>query len=251
MNLKIRFGIGVILMVASIVYLVFVALVTQWIVQLYGDTYLVMYYLPKILPVMLIGFYFLSSSEPKLEKILVWFSYVCLAVSAVVGAIWFFAFITNMPFSLFFSDWSWSYEAVFEWAFCFALVWLLVKRKTANLPLALTFAALAISAGGNLHEMQFGFFNIDTYFHFTYPLLLNTQIVSLIFLMVLLWENHWKPTRLFYAATAIFIAFTILYGTIFNPNVNGIHFQNLWLPRLPTIFLLVSLPFGLKKNAAT
>jgi amino acid permease len=81
----------------------------------------------------------------------------------------------------------------------------------------------------------------------TYPLLLSTQILSMIFIAVLAKRNNWKINKWFVVALVMYVVFTVLYATVFNPNsLSTVHFQNMWIQRLPTILLLTAIPTGFK-----
>jgi hypothetical protein len=216
----------------------------------YGLIYYLMYYLPKILPFVIMWFYCFADFKINFfNKIFNHVSFISLILACGLALVLLFGVATKLPLSfLFGNNYSWSYDAALEWSLCFVALWFITKLKTSSSLAALTFAAIGISAGGNLHEMVFGLFNINQYFHITYPVILATPLVSIIFVAVLMKDQLWKNNLFSIIAFIGYLCFTILYATIFNPNVHGIHFQVMWIQRLPTILLLLSIPFGFRKE---
>lgn len=213
----------------------------------YGLTYFLMYHLPKILPLIIVGLYCLVDYKVHIvNKFLDVLSKAILVLVVTVGFAILSTYLMGLPLSVLMGDsYTWSYEAIIEWIFCFVVCWILTNHKLSSSITALTYAVVAVSAGGDLHEFAFGILNINHYYHPTYPLLISTQILSIIILILLMKEHHWKLNKLTAIAFVMYVVFTIVYATIINPNIKGIwHLPNLWIPRLPIIFLLASIPTG-------
>lgn len=215
--------------------------------------YLLMFYLPKILPITIMGLYYLAEFKIQfLNRTLKLISCFSLIVGLAVFFMLLFGLIFSLPSNAFFGFYyDWGYEAPIEWSLCFVLAWIVTEIKTKDLLLSLTYSAQAICVGGMIHEWFFLFahYNPDGYYHLSFPLIIATSWLSLFFVLLLMYENKWHNHFLFSISLIIYSVFSIFYVTVFNPNVIGtIHFQTLWIQRLPTILLLVLLPLGFKRK---
>ena len=228
----------------SLFYVARIASIGPQIVGQYGIPYLLMFFSPKILPITIMGLYCLTEFKIQfLNRTLRLIS--CL--SLIVGLAAFFVLLSGLTFNLspntffgFYYDWS--YEASVEWSFCFVVAWILTEVRTKDLLFSLAYSAQAICVGGMIHEWFFMPLRYDLYYHPTYPLFIATSWLSLFFVLLLMYDNKWHNHFLFSISLIIYSVFSIFYLT------GTVHFETMWMQRLPTILLLILLPLGFKRK---
>lgn len=242
---------SLVLLGMSLYYAVCIASVEPEIVARYGIPYLLMFYLPKILPITIMGLYYLAGFKIHfLKRTLKLVSFLSLILGLAALFMLLFGLIFNLPSNAFFGFYyDWGYEAPVEWSFCFVAAWILTEIKTKDPLLCLTYSAQAICLGGMMHEWFLMLTRYDLYCHLSYPLIIATSWLSLFFVLLLMHDNRWHNHFLFSISLFIYSLFSIFYVTVFNPNViDTIHFQTMWIQRVPTILLLVLLPLGFKRK---
>jgi hypothetical protein len=235
----------------SLFYVAQIASIEPQIVAWYGMPYLLMFFLPKILPITVMGLYYLAEFKIQfLNRTLKRISYLSVIIGLAAFLMLLFGLILNLPSDIFFSSfYAWGYEAPLEWSFCFVVAWILTEIKTRDSLLSLTYSAQAICLGGMIHEVFFLLARYDLYYHLSYPLIIATSWLSLFFILLLMIDNKWHNHFLFSTSLFIYVIFSIFYVTVFNPDITStIHFQTMWIQRLPTILLLILLPLGFKRK---
>jgi hypothetical protein len=219
---------GFIFLLTTILYVIVTSVQTKMFWS-FGLGYYIIFYLPKILPITLFGLYLFLKPTKLLNQIGVLFF-----VASVVAVPFFVVNqLLNIPMALYFQEYNWFYPPIIEWAGAFALCWLITYYKTSSSFFSMLLSTQVIVAGGFLYELPVG---AGTFFSTYYPLCIATPIVCFGVIAYLLAEKHWHPTKIFYILLLPFFAYLVFYP--FN-----IYF-NIWVPRLPTILLLATLPFG-------
>lgn len=233
---KIKNLIGVIFLVVTLLYSFTASVGLQ-----FGLGYTFLFYGAKILPITLMGLYLIY--KPKwLSSTLKYSSYV-LVVTVILALPFFVSTYLSNPINYNVSGYTWYYPAVIEWSLCFVLSWFLCNLKTKNTFFSFVFAFQIIVFGGTLYELPVNnlLSHSDLFYSFFYPFFIATIWLSLIFIIYFLFERQWHLTKLFFFLLVIYIAYSIFY--YFNPYFNG------WLPRLPTISLLSTLPLGFRSKS--
>ena len=204
----------------------------------FGFGYALLFCLPKVLPVTFMGVYLVKTTN----RFLNYFGYLTVVVASIAVPFFLVSQYLKIPMETFFQVYNWYYPALIEWAFCFMLCWLLCYLMTNHSFFSTVFASQVIVLGGFLYEIPTTNFLLNTnlYFSTFYPLFIATLWFCLAFTIYLMKEQKWHPTKLFYILLTIYVGYSVFY--IFNP------YYNIWLPRLPTILLLATLPLGFQKE---
>jgi hypothetical protein len=202
----------------------------------YGFGYAILFCLPKVLPITFMGLYLIKNTN----KVMNFFGYVSIVIALVSTPLFVVMQYLKIPMDTFFQSYNWYYPPLIEWTFCFALCWILCFFVTKKAFFSMLFTSQIIVFGGFLYEIPTAnfLFNIDLYFSTFYPLFVATVWFCLVFTIYLMFEYKWHLTKIFFILLAIYIGYSIFYA--FN-----LYF-NIWLPRLPTILLLSTLPLGFK-----
>jgi hypothetical protein len=206
----------------------------------FGLGYTFLFYGAKILPITLMGLYLIY--KPKwLDIALKYSSYLCIAIIALAVPLFASIYLTN-PVNYDVGGYTWYYPAVIEWSLCFLLSWFLCRLKTENSFLSFVFAFQIIVFGGTLYELPVNnlLSHSDLFYSFFYPFYVATIWVSLVFIIYFLIIKRWQLNKLFFVLLAIYFIYAVFY--YYNPYFNG------WLPRIPAILLLATLPLGFKKQ---
>ena len=232
------------LLLVSVLYFGKLTLIGGSVVGKYGVGYLVRFYLPKIMPIFLFTL-FLGSEIYGLRRLRQTVNAVMMGLfylSLVTLTAFCFGSVLQVPISTFLGFFQWSYTALITWNSIFVLGFLLMYWKTAKPFLSAVYATLTISAGGILYELPL--YPIvptsDIYFHHSYPLFVATKWFSLIFLCWIMYKMGWRQNFKTFIAIWFYIMFSVVY-ILFPTQVLPV-----WLPRLPTAIMLLTLPFGLK-----
>jgi len=202
--------------------------------------YWIRFYFFKAVPLLIMGLYLWRKPFKKLA----WSS---LAASFLVLTALVYAYADNTPLTVFFGEFHWSYTAAITWTLAYIGFFLVTFYKTKNESTACTYAILSVSAGGLIYEIPTLLTNLQYEFlSQLYPLILPTAILSLCLLAYLLYRENWHyyvyEARLFFSCWLL-LNWNIIYG------LHPFGF-NSWLPRLPTIFFLILLPFHIRKPEA-
>ena len=244
---------SLVLLGISLYYAAQIASIEPQIVAWYGLPYFLMFYLPKILPITVMGLYYLAEFRIQpINRTLRLISWLSLVIALGLFFMLLLGLTLNLPSDIFFgSFYAWGYEAPLEWTFCFVATWILTELKTRNSLLSLTYSAQAICLGGMIHEVFLLLARYDLYYHLSYPLIIATSWLSLFFILLLMIDNRWHNHFLFSTTVTIYLIFSLFYLTVFNPDVTTtVHFSTMWVQRLPTVLLLVMLPLGFKRKGA-
>jgi len=137
----------------------------------------------------------------------------------------------------------WSYTAVVEWTGAILVTTLFLFSSTNDLIYSFTFSGISMSAGGMLYELPLypKIKHMKIYYDGTFPLIIATNWLSLLFMIYMLKTKNWKPTKLWLAAFLQFLIFSLLYNS--NPKI----FPE-YLPRLPTIFMILNFSDGIMEK---
>jgi hypothetical protein len=194
----------------------------------HGFGYAMLFCLPKILPITFMGLYLIKKSSHVLNL----FGYITLIIAVVAVPFFLVSQYIQVPMATFFQEYNWYYPAIIEWAFCFALTWIICFFKTKQSFLSTLFASQVIVIGGFLYELPTSNFLLNTglYYSSFYPFFIATIWFCCIFLICLLKEQSWKPTKIFGVLLGIYFCYAVFY--VFYP------YFNIWIPRLPTILLI-------------
>jgi hypothetical protein len=222
--------IGVTLLLITLYYVLIATIITNGF-STFGIGYYALFFLPKILPITLMGFYLMF----KTAKILRIMGYGFLVGASIALPFFVINHWLNIPMATYFQEYNWYYPPIIEWSGAFILCWLIAFYKVKDSFYSTLFSILTLVLGGFLYEITIGAGTILSTF---YPFFVATPIICLFFIAFLLIESHWYPTKLFYLLLIPFIFYLVFYP--FN-----LYF-NIWIPRIPTIILLSTLPFGFK-----
>lgn len=206
----------------------------------------VKYWFVKIFPILIFTPYYLLKtfiqfySEKNLKVIWI-LKHISngLVVSAIILtlAVIYNGMFLNVPLKVNF-DLKWKYHTIYEWLFAFFAGYLLFIRKTKDSYMSINFAIQTVISGATIYELPVAP-SIWVYLHKDNPFFIHTPLLSIVFLIHILRYYSWKPNRLFYFALSFYLMFSVFY--YFMPN----GFPG-WIPRLPTIFLMLVLPTGIK-----
>ncbi len=205
----------------------------------------------KIIPFAFIGLYYLY---PKLnhKRNLDLLSNILIFSSVTVAVFFTLAWFTygGPEWRLANTGLDWNLISVIEWTSAVFIMFLVTKKK---MPIyqAFTFAFVAMYAAGFIYEIPLipHWFNTGrinntgwSIIHRWYPLMLNSKIVATFLLVPLLLNEHcWKPNMQFtltFTVLVVFSSFYYLFGQGQGRWLNG------WLPRIPTILMMLTLPSG-------
>lgn len=216
----------------------------------HGTGHYIRYVLPKVLPFYFFSIYLFmhnfknSKSLKGFSKILSWGGFT---LSVMMLPTLIMSCFLGLPSNLFTGLFQWGYTPLIEWNVAFVLGFLLVWRKTKNAVTSCAFATLIISAGGLIYELPVYHVvqNYDIYFHVTYPLFIATKWFSVAFLCYLLFRERWKLNFNFFISCWFYTMFSLIYmGHPFR-------FFPVWMPRLVTIIMLLTLPSGFLLSVST
>ena len=224
-------------------------------VKAYGILYVIRWFSPKILPFTVFTIYLAvnSFSCHPLKEFGKLFGWAGFSGGFVTLIVFVFAFSNGVHPSFFYSGFfRWSYAGLIEWSLAFVLGFVLVYRRTRDSLLSVTFAGLLLSVGGMIYELPiyylFPFYTHGVWTHAAFPLFISTDWFSLVFTIYLLKKYSWRPTRIFWVALVAYLIHGVWYAT------HPIHYSPVewsfyagWLPRFFGIFLLLSLPSGIRR----
>jgi len=203
----------------------------------------------KIFPLILTALflYFFEAENNRTKKAVSLIYMLLIALDLMALTILTTAFLIGVPFQVF-TGMNWSYSGTISWGTAIIISFLLFNRAKDVLT-SFTLACLSMWAGGFLYELPY-YSSMSGYepFHYWHPLFIATTIVCVPLLAYLLHKLKWKPTKTFLSALIFWGIFTMILftrntGTIFVTHTDWAN----WIPRLPTILLMLTLPFGLRK----
>ena len=140
-----------------------------------------------------------------------------------------------------------SYESAIESMIFGALVIYMLWVRTGNAGLSVASSILGLSAVGWLYEVPF-WHPVSMFIYpigVLSPLIINTQIISLILFTFTLWRKGWSPGRLFAVASIVY-----LVSSVYLMIVGGRYYYQFlspyrdWFIRLPSYALLLSMTHG-------
>lgn len=202
-----------------------------------GIGYFLSYFLHKWIPFLIFPLYLLHN--PHGNKFTTFFSYGSLATAILLLPI---ALFTSISLAL-----RWSFISIVTWNVAFLVFYGLTWWKTRNPLKALTFSILGVIAGGTIYEIPLFLANFQArwFYHLSYPLIIGTSWICILFFAYLLVNWKWKPNRTFYLSLLAYLVWSIIY--VFNPH----SFPSI-IPRIPTILMLcsISLTFRREKKYA-
>jgi len=135
----------------------------------------------------------------------------------------------------------WRYMAAIEWIVAFLFAYIIFYKRTQDNYASVNFAVQSVSAGGWLYEIPV-WHKETMFFHPSYPFYINTQILSIFFIIYTVKRFNWKPTRYFIATLTVYIVFSVIYHFMEKSIPYAI-------PRLPTIVMLLTLPTGIEDRS--
>jgi hypothetical protein len=143
-----------------------------------------------------------------------------------------------------------SYESAIEGMIAGFLIVLILWKRPA---LACLSSVLCLSAVGWLYEVSF--WNPIQMFinpiRFASPLAVNTQIISLVLLVVTMWRGGWRPGRLTYVTFTLYL----LSSVYLSANYSQFHLFmgeiRRWFIRAPSYALLLSVVWEANKKLRT
>jgi len=203
----------------------------------------------KIFPLILIipFLYFHEKKNSRIKKTIS-IIYILLIVIVLIALILLItAFFLDIPFEVF-TGMDWSYSGSISWATAIIASFLLSFHKTKDILTSFTLACLSMWAGGFLYEIPYypGMTGYEP-FHYWHPLFIATTIVCVPLLAYVLHKLKWKPNKTFLSALIFWGIFTITIIIRNTDTLFGTHTDLAnWVPRLPTILLMLTLPSGLE-----
>lgn len=204
--------------------------------------------MPKIAPIFLFTIFLswdlVDRPHKRIHACINGILWILFALSIVTLSAFTFGYITQLPIRVFLGAFNWTYTALITWNTVFILAFLMMWFKSRNTLLAATFATLTISAAGLLYELPLYplIQNSEVYWHITYPLLIATKWLSLIFLCWILYKQKWKMSPTFFLAAWSYVLFSVVYA------LYPFMFFPVWLPRLPAAIMLLTIPTGINPS---
>lgn len=140
-----------------------------------------------------------------------------------------------------------SYESAVEGMTFGTLIVSTLWMRTRDAGLSLVSSILCLSAVGWLYEVPF-WHPVSMFIHpigATSPLIVDTQIISLLLLTFTLWRRGWRPGKLFAATLIIY-----LISSVYLAIIGGTYYYQFlypvrdWIIRLPSYGLLLSMVHG-------
>lgn len=198
----------------------------------------------KLFPLLFFTLYFQITmfKLAKLEKALNITSWVLIMLTPVFLSYLSIGFFQNIPFKTF-TGLNWSYVAGVEWTLAVLISFTLFHRKLRKPFTAFTVAFLSMCFAGLIYELPvlIGMPYRSDFWHVINPLIISTKWATPFMLGFTLYNLKWKPNKLFWIALAFWILFSIAYFLL-----PGIWLT--WIPRIPTIFLMLTIPLKLKRK---
>lgn len=240
---------GLFLVTVSLTHIILHLVDMPLFVGYYGIQQHTLFYFPKALPLAIIGFFCLLPN-PNGRRL----AFPCWLVFCGATAIAFFVTINYVAFGNTIMEtltgvFDWTGAGWLTWNYAFSFTFLTSYAKTHNPLFSFTFASVGISAGGQIYELPAYPFLADpwngAYLHRTYPLLLNTQWFTMVFLIFLCRKHGWKPKIWHLPLAATYTLFALLALVQSQPWPE-------WLihtVRLPTAAILTTLPLSFTRNA--
>lgn len=252
MNLK-RFAeliAGSVFLFSAIIYSVYIGVGIPEFIYYGNFLFFILYFAPKVAPLFAIGvFLIIRKSSKTLDALHKGVVAVAFAVAVAVSVAAVFVDWTQLTWILT-EDFDWSVAGWLTWNFAFVLFYIVAKNRLFNSHFGFVYALLGISAGGLLYELPVGYWNYQIYYHATFPLFVNTQWISLSFLLLMLGGKGFKFNKYVCVGIAVYVLGSILYAVFgWNGSLffnNSLYWQ--WLPRVATVILILLLPFGIRKE---
>lgn len=237
--------IGFVLLYGSAAYLALIFAKFPAFIYFDNTRYFLLYYLPKVIPLIAAGIYILKRNPPPAQTVIrvykgLLLGTVLTAVTVTTALLFFNQTILN---SILTEDYNWSMAGWLTWNYGFIAFFAASYFTTKEIFYSFTYATLGISAGGLIYELPICFSDYQAYIHTDYPFCIATAWISLGVLAWMIQKKHGHPTKPFAIALAIFFATSIIYKLTGNPLLGE------WLPRIPTVLLLATIPTGFKKQA--
>lgn len=181
---------------------------------------------------------------------------VSVLVLVLVGG-----YLGGVQFEAFTGGGNWNYIPVFEYGSFLVLGYFVLGKKLGYGFYTFMLLSFALFAAGFLYEFPV-IFKAELYqpFHMMHPLFVSPNIISLVALGVLLYFNRVKFGFLQVASFTGFFAYSILiFLFALNPAYYAFHlplgyaYRSVgwfvvegWLPRLPALFFVTSLVYGVE-----
>jgi len=196
----------------------------------------------KIIPFLLSIFYILDkyNNSKLLRRITTTIVWMFISAGILFLAILFASLTMQIPFATL-VGFNWSYAAAIEWTFALLISYFIFRKKTRRAEFSFIASALSVHFGGLLYEIPFFCRTQNfpiTLFSKEQPLFISSACISLLMLAMILHDLKWKPNEIFFVTLLFFTVFSVLYYFYLNVMPE-------WLPRLPTIIMLLSIPFTL------
>jgi len=216
----------------------------------------------KVGPILSISIFYFYKNYFMDRKNLKNFKYISVIILSVIGLILVFAlyyqvrgFESRTVLGI-----DWKYITLYEYIIAYFFMFLHFFHKTKKWFPSSIFGILAISFGGWIYEIPItlansaltnlgpliieGEFN-GVFIHSSFPLFISTPLLSGLFIYYILKNWNWKPTYFIWVFFGLFSIFSICY---FFDYYLKIRYIPGWIPRLPSLILMGSLPSGLKKS---
>ena len=212
-------------------------------IWLYGFPYFAFFYGKKIYPILFFLLYLISKNYPKTTRIINLFSWSCILFSLGLLTLLIMGMLEGNQFREFLG-FKWNYAGAIEWTVATLVCYAILLYKTGQPSYSLFFSGIVMQAGGLIYELPLYprmSPHIGIYYHHTHPCIIATNWLCIFFTAYMLKQQNWKPTKPFLATIPIYIIWSIIYAT--NP-----HAYTAWLPRIPTIIMLLALTHGIPKT---
>jgi hypothetical protein len=207
---------------------------------------LVVWSAEKILPFVVFTYYSYQMifKVSILEKILKFTSIITIALTSIFLFASTIGTFTKFPFKLFLNGYRWNYAGAIEWSSAFLILFLLFYLKMKNTSFSLVVSILAISFGSFAYEIPH--FLSSNYLHPLFnasnPLLIDNAFISIVMLCLILNNQHFHLRKEIAITIIQLLLFSFFYYAY--PRINGF----MWIPRLPMIIFLISIPLCMKKT---
>ena len=136
-------------------------------------------------------------------------------------------------------------EVAYLWiAFCLGM-YVYGDHVSGDHVFAACFAVLSTHFGGWLYEVPF-WHPTTMFYSFRYPWVVNTQILSGVFCVYLLWKRGFKVNKTMIYAVLGYVMMSFFWGILVNPIYQTQGSRGFWwVPRVGTMFLLWSALTGI------
>jgi len=169
---------------------------------------------------------------------------------AIIFSYGFTGLVLGIPFKNYI-PFDWQYAGLVTWAVFFLIYYSVATKSNLNKLTAFTLSSLSVVGGGWLYEIPF-FHPVRMFIDYNNIFYLNGQILILLVLAYELRKIGFKMNRTIYTTLSLYLVFSGKLSMdwrgvarAFNAIYPGFY---LWIYRVPTCLLLLSLLGGLRRK---